>query len=529
MMDDLPLLLQPDVRAALAPLFEALGEGVLVCDPDARVVACNGAAQRILGLPAARLEGQRLTDLALRVTREDGTPLAAGAHPVRAALDGDERAGKLVLTVAREGAEPVWIELACRPLAASGGGVAAVVCTFADITPLRQAEALLRDTVVRNRTLAEAIAQSGSSVVITDRLGRIEYANPACCKAYGYSEAELIGANPRLFKSGETPSAVYEMLWKSLLAGRTWRGELSNRARDGRIIRETMSVSPVHDEDGQLRHFVALKEDITQLREDERRRHELFERLARLERMEVIATLAGGVAHDFNNVLVAILGYSELAENLLREDGGLPRVTGFIEEIRIAGERARDLVQQLLSVSRGAAGRPRSTSLIDATREVVGLLQATLSDTIALVSEVELALPPLSVDPGHIHQILMNLLINARDAIRGAGTIRLSVGRVTIDAGRCDSCRREFADDFLALTVSDDGSGIDEALRARIFEPFFTTKDLGRGTGMGLAVVHGLAHFYDGHLRVHSTPGAGTAIEVLLPRALLGSVVMGRR
>ena len=522
------MLLQPAVRAALEPLFEALLEGVLVLDREARIGLSNGAAQRILGLPAAQLEGRSLMALPLRFTHEDGSPLDAEGHPAMVAVRTGAACSKVVLSVAADDeAAPVWIELSCRPIAA--GGLDAVVATFADITALRQSEAALRDTILRNRTLAAAIAQSGSSVVITDREGRIEYVNPACCKSYGYAEAELIGANPRLFKSGETPPAVYDELWSRITAGQTWRGELSNRARDGRIIRETLSVAPVRDEDGEVRHFVALKEDITQLREEERRRHELFEHVARLERMEVIATLAGGVAHDFNNVLVAILGYSELAANLLREDGRLARVIDFVDEIRIAGDRASGLVQQLLSVSRGGGGRPRSTSLIDLTREVIGLLRATLPDTIALVCEVDPDLPPLSVDPGHIHQILMNLLINARDAIHRGGTIRLTVRRVRRDGVRCDACRREFSGDYLSLGVRDDGIGIDAEVRARMFEPFFTTTELGRGSGMGLAVVHGLTRLYDGHLLLHSTPGEGAEVEALLPAALLGSVILSRR
>lgn len=528
-MDELSSLLQGGRRAGLDPFLELMKEGVMVCDGEGRIVHCNAAARSLLGLGPVR--GMRLADLPLAWMGDDGRPLAAESHPGLLALaSGKPRRGDVV-AFASAGAEPTWIEMSCTPVGGgkAGSGAAAVVVTCTDLTPLRRAEAVLRDVEIRNRTLAEAIAQSGSSVVITDCEGRIEYVNPACCKAYGYTEAELIGANPRIFKSGETPPEVYDALWSCILTGRTWRGELSNRARDGRIIRETMSVSPVRDADGELRHFVALKEDITQLREDERRRHELFERVARLERMEVIATLAGGVAHDFNNVLVAILGYSELAEAVLRDEGGSPRVTNYIEEIRIAGERARDLVQQLLSVSRGGAGRPRSTSLPDVVREVVGLLQATLSDKVALVSEIEAGLPPLSVDPGHIHQILMNLLINARDAISGAGTVRLAARRVTLAAARCDSCRREFGGDYLALVVRDDGSGIDPVLRARIFEPFYTTKEPGRGTGMGLSVVHGLAHLYDGHVRLHSTPGVGTEMEVLLPVALLGSVIVRRR
>jgi len=277
-------------------------------------------------------------------------------------------------------------------------------------------------------------------------------------------------------------------------------------------------VSPVRDEHGEIRHFIALKEDITPLREEERRRHELFERVARLERMELVATLAGGIAHDFNNVLVAILGYSELAERVLKADGRLPRVAGYIDEIRIAGGRARNLIQQLLNFSRSGVMQPRLTRLEDIGREVLGLLRATLPDTVAVIPDFEPSLPDMSFDPAHIHQIVMNLLINARDAVNGKGTIRLSARRVSIDVPECcESCRREFSGDYVAISVADDGVGVAPEHRLRLFEPFFTTKELGRGTGMGLAVVHSMAHLYDGHVRVLSAPGEGCEVTVLIP------------
>jgi len=510
-------------QGGLEPLFDAMLEGMVLRDGSGRIIASNPASHRILGLTADEMQGHDLASLPLRYLREDGSPFPPELHPAMLTLRTGEPQRKVVMGVVRGGREPVWIQVNSQPLADSGGSIVAVVTTFADITPMKRAETALRATEARNRTLAQAIAQSGSSVIITGQDGTIEYVNPACCAAYGYSESELIGASPRIFKSGETPPEIYATLWRTILAGETWRGELSNRSRDGRLIRETVSISPVRDEHGAVQHFVALKEDITQLRDEERRRHELFERVARLERMEVVGTLASGIAHDFNNVLVAILGYSELAESQLRIDGRLPRISGYIEEIRIAGERARDLIQQLLSLSRSGASRPRRAALDDVVGEAVGLLRATLPDTVALLTATDPALSYLSVDPGHVHQLLMNLLINARDAIEGQGTIHLATRCASFDeAVVCDSCGREFAGDFVVVSVRDDGVGIAPALRERLFEPFFTTKEPGRGTGMGLAVVHGMAHLYDGHVRVNSAPGEGCEFEVLLPAQLLG-------
>jgi len=522
MINDLQLLREVRARDDLEPLFDAMLEGMVVRDGEGRILASNRAAQGILGLSAAELEGRSVANLPLDYLREDGTPFPLEEHPAMVTLRTGEPQRAVVMGVVRPGRDTVWIQVSSQPLTDAAGTVAAVVTSFADITPIKRAEDALRASEARNRTLAEAIAQSGCSIIITDRSGRIEYVNPACCKAYGYAEAELLGADPSIFKSGETTQDEYATLWQTVLSGQIWRGELSNRRRDGRLIREAVSVSPVRDENGELRHFVALKEDITQLREEERRRHELFERVARLERMELVATLAGGIAHDFNNVLVAILGYSELAATQLKLDGRLPRVTGYIDEIRIAGERARELIQQLLTFSRGGVVQPRLTHLDEIGREAASLLRATLPDTVAVVADIDPLLPPLSVDPAHVHQIMMNLLINARDAVNGTGTIRLSARRVAFDrAQSCDSCRREFAGKYLIITVSDDGVGIAPECRERLFEPFFTTKDVGRGTGMGLAVVHGMAHLYDGHVLVESAPGTGTAVQVVLPASLM--------
>jgi len=497
-------------------------EGVIARDGEGRVLASNSAAHRILGLSREVLQQHDIQSLPLSYLREDGSPFPADLHPALVTLRSGQPQRKIVMGVVQDDREPVWVLVNSQPMRDATGRMAAVVTTFADITGMKHAESALRATEARGRTLAEAIAQSGSAVIITDRHGCIEYVNPACCAAYGYAEGELIGASPRIFKSGETPAEVYAALWSTILAGGTWRGELSNRSRDGRLIRETVSVSPVRDEDGVVRHFVAVKEDITQLREDERRRHELFERVARLERTELVSTLTSGIAHDFNNILAAILGYTQLAENQIRADGRLPEVARHLDEIRTAGQRARALIQQLpgfrqtgscsapSDASRRPCPRSRRPVACDAARYV------------ALVTDIDPALPSLSVDPGHVHQLLMNLLVNARDAINGAGTVRLSARRESMKTHAvCDSCGCEFSGDWLAISVRDDGPGIPPELRARLFEPFFTTKEVGQGTGIGLSVVHSVAHLYLGHVRVVSAPATGCEIRVLLPASIL--------
>lgn len=525
MMVDTKLMEPGVLGTGFEALFDAMQEGIVVRDLGGEVIACNRMARTVLGLPPGQFRDPVGGTVPMGYLREDGTPLPPEEHPALCTLRTGQPEVGVVLGVPREGPTLTWIKVNSQPLRSAQGELRGVVTSFADISPMMQAQAALRASEIRSRTLAEAIVQAGCSVIITDRTGRIEYVNPACCRAYGYTEQELVGADPSIFKSGETSAEEYAALWQTILTGQVWRGELSNRSRDGRLIREAVSISPVRDEMGEVRHFVALKEDITQLREDERRRHELFERVARLERMELVATLASGIAHDFNNVLVAILGYSELAAAQLKIDGRLERVEGYVEEIRIAGNRARELIQQLLNFSRGGAAQPRLTRVDELAHEAVGLLRATLPDSIAVTCEIDPGLPALSVEPAHLNQILMNLLINARDALHGRGAIRVAASRGEVrEPVVCESCRREFSGEFVVLEVCDDGAGIEPANRARLFEPFFTTKDVGRGTGMGLPVVHGMTHLYDGHLRIETQPGEGTRVLVYLPASLFGAV-----
>lgn len=242
----------------------------------------------------------------------------------------------------------------------------------------------------------------------------------------------------------------------------------------------------------------------------------LESQLRQAQKMEAIGHLTGGIAHDFNNILTGLLGYLVMA----REHAGRlgdATLGRYLDKASHSGDRARDLVQQLLTFSRGRRGEPRPVALAPLLRESLRLLESTLPASVELHLACEPDLPEVLLDPVHLEQILMNLCINARDAMEGQGRLALIAQRQRMASGHCASCRQDLEGEFVVLSVDDSGHGIPPEVRERMFEPFFTTKTVGKGSGMGLATVHGIVHEYGGHLRVISTPGSGTRMQVLLP------------
>lgn len=368
--------------------------------------------------------------------------------------------------------------------------------------------------------LSRALDQAALAIVITDAAGRIEYANPHTCRTYGYSFEELRGQNPRLFKSKRTTPDTYAELWLTLRRGETWTGTLCNARRDGSEIWEAVTISPVRDETGTTTHYVALKEDITARLETSRRELALQRHLNHMERMQALGTLAAGVAHDFNNILVAILGFSELGEMQLRAGQSPQRVAGYLSEIRTAGERARALVKQLLAVGRSGPIRLANVDLAELAREVVALVAVSMPQQRIALTAAD-ALPTVHADATQLHQVLMNLLLNARDAMQPGGTACVDIDTAEfVDEVTCSACGERFFGPHLQMAVTDDGNGIPEHARDRLFESFFTTKEVNQGTGMGLAVVDGIVHRHGGHLLVESPAPRGARFRVLLPLAV---------
>ena len=358
--------------------------------------------------------------------------------------------------------------------------------------------------------LATAVFQSAESIMITDAAGYILYVNPAFERISGYSAQEAIGQHTRLLKSGKHDQSFYRELWKTVLAGKVWRGRLSNRRMDGRLYEQETAIAPIIDDNGQISSFVAINRDIT-------REVELELQMRQLQKLEAIGTLAGGVAHDFNNILFAILGCATLIGDDL-EPGSEAQIN--LNHLIAAANRARGLVQQILAFSRQSKPEQSHVNIANMLSEVYKLLRATVPATIDIQCSIQCENQLVLGDPAELHQVLMNLATNATQAMEDrSGIMGLELREVDADEEVASRFINMQPGKYLVIAVSDTGPGIPQEIRERMFEPFFTTKEPGRGTGMGLAVVHGIVIRLGGAIQVESEINCGTRISVYLPVA----------
>jgi len=377
---------------------------------------------------------------------------------------------------------------------------AGTVIVVHDITERKRAEA------DRERLLS-AIEQVVEIIVITDADGHIQYVNPAFDQVTGYSRKEVIGKNPRILKSGEHDKSFYRQMWQTITAGNTWRGRLINRKKNGTFYTTEASISPVLDGAGEIVNFVAVKRNIT----DEIR---MEEKLRQAQKMESIGTLAGGIAHDFNNILFPLMGYAEMLKLDLPADSPLH---GHIDEILHAALRSKDLVKQILAFSRKGDQDIKPIKLQPIVKEAIKLLRSSIPTTIDIQQDIDPDCGVVVADPTQIHQIVMNLATNAYHAMEKTG------GKLTVNLKEVELAVEDLKDPdmipgkHVCLTVADTGPGIEQRIIDRIFDPYFTTKEEGKGTGLGLAVVHGIVKSHGGQISVYSEPGKGTEFQICLP------------
>jgi len=369
------------------------------------------------------------------------------------------------------------------------------------ITERKEAEAQLKLQI-------SALNAAANAIVVTNRHGKIEWVNPAFTKLTGYSAEEAIGGNPRVLKSSEHPPAFYSTMWATVLTGNVWHGELVNKRKDGRLYTEEMTITPIHGEDGQIAHFVAVKQDITE-------RLQMEKRMLQAQKMEAIGTLAGGIAHDFNNMLAALFGYAYL---LQQDTMGNPLAQESVAEILTAANRAKDLVQQILSFSRQREQKPQVIKLDTIVKEALKFLRASLPAHIKIEKELAVEVPAVLADPTQIYQVTMNLATNALHAMgEQPGRLLVRLDSVLPTEPLLQAHRELRPILYARLTVSDTGHGMDARTLERIFEPFFTTKPVGKGTGLGLAVVHGIVEAHKGIITVESQVGLGTTFTLYFP------------
>jgi two-component system, cell cycle sensor histidine kinase and response regulator CckA len=360
----------------------------------------------------------------------------------------------------------------------------------------------------QTRIQAAALEASANGILITDARGVILSANRAFCVSSGYAPEEVLGRTPAFIKSDEHEPGFYEDLLKTILSGRVWHNELTSRRKDGVLYDEEVTITPVRGTDGAITHFIAVTQDVT-------RRKQLEAQLRQAQKMEAVGQLAGGVAHDFNNLLAVIQGNAEMA---LLHDGALSEnIREHLTQITATSARAANLTRQLLAFGRKQAMRPEAVGVNDVIGNLTKMLERIVSEDIALQCVYDRHPLFVHADAGMLEQILLNLVVNARDAMPRGGQLVITTKKVYVDAKYALAHPEARAGEFVCLKVRDTGCGIPAAQLPRIFEPFFTTKEVGKGTGLGLSTVYGIVKQHLGWLDVSSRVGAGTVFRIFLP------------
>jgi PAS domain S-box-containing protein len=482
-------------EARYRTLFEESSDGIIIADLETRTVQhANPAAVRMLGHESdSDLRGLGVTDLHPREV------LPSVVARLETLSRGERAAGRNIPFLRKDGTV-VHVDMSAAIITMDGRTM--VVGFLRDATELERAE-------MERARLATAIEQAAEAVVITDVQGAISYVNPAFETVTGYSRAEVIGRNPRVLKSGAQDEAFYRGLWATITGGNTWRGKLVNKKKNGTLYTEEATISPVRDAAGTITSYVAVKRDITATLA-------LEAQFLQAQKMEAVGRLAGGVAHDFNNVLSVILSYAEMIGSELQPD---EPVRADVEEIRTAALRAAGLSRQLLAFSRRQVFQKK---VLDVRQVLVGMEKMLVR---LLGADIHLTMVPapglwnIEADPAQVEQIIMNLAVNARDAMPHGGHLTIEMANVELDEDYASVHADVRAGPFVQIAVSDTGTGMDQEIQARIFEPFFTTKAKGKGTGLGLATVFGIVKQSGGHIWVYSEPGKGSSFKLHFPKA----------
>lgn len=429
------------------------------------------------------------------------------------------------------------------------------VAFIRDITPRKKIEYALAESELWLKGIFGSLDE-GILVATLDRV--FINVNHAAHRILGYSDGEIIGCSTKIVHVDddhylEFGKKIKETFDKGVMS----KFEFELLTKQGKVIPSEHTLSVIRNDKNEAVGIVGTISDITKRKRAEKElydyrnrleelvkertaelsevnkklRHEMSEReqaeverkklsdqLQQAQKMEAMGQLTGGIAHDFNNILTSIVGYNNLARDrsVNIED---KKIKKYLDEVNLAGERARDLISQLLVFSRGEKIKPQAQHLEKLTKEVVQMLAVTMPSTIQVDTQVVDDLPMAMIDPIQLQQIIINLCINARDAMEGIGRLTLRLHKISVTETVCSSCHETFSGSYIELAVEDTGHGLLPGQMQHLFEPFYTTKAIGKGTGLGLSVAHGLIHDLTGHIVVNSVQGEGSTFRLLLPVA----------
>ncbi len=510
-----PLSAAPDSPAVLSAILNSLSDGVIVADCQGHFLLANPAAERILGVPVNEAPPDRWPAVFGLYHADMVTPFTAEELPLARAIRGETVPEVEVFVRNSACPEGLWHTSAATPLRDASGRQIGGVLILRDINERKRGEEELRQTA---DTLSAVIQTSPLAIVSLDLDGTVRAWNRAAERMFGWKAEEVIGQRFPIVP--EEDEAFFRANQEKLRHGETIAGiERQRRTKDGALIDVALWNAPRRDGSGRVVGAISVIADVSE-------RKRLEEQFRQAQKMEAVGRLAGGVAHDFNNLLTVISGYTQMLLDETEEGDGR---RDFVQEIVNAAESATSLTDQLLAFSRRQIVSPRVIELNELVGGMNHMMRRLLGEDIELETRLTPQLPKVKVDPGQLQQVLMNLVVNARDAMPGGGVIAIETGSVTVGESHPEGVA---AGAYVTLSVSDSGKGMTEEVRRRAFEPFFTTKGRGKGTGLGLSTVYGIIKQAGGDVTIRSEPDRGSTFRIYLPAldeaAAAGVEVPGR-
>ena len=497
-------------------LLETLPDAIVAVDRDGIIVQVNTQTQELFGYDRKELIGQKIELLVPERYRKQHHH---HRHNFAQAPKTRRMGADLELYGRRRNGSEFPVEISLSPVSTGKGTL--VLSAIRDMSDRKRIDEELRRTSeeLHRRTaeqlgeyrtrLASIIDSSEDAILSKDLNGIITSWNRGAEHIYGYTAEEIVGKHISLLIPSNRPDEIPEILQKIARGESVEHSESIRVTKDGRYLSVSVSVSPLRDATGKIAGASAIARDITAQKRGE-------SQLRQAQKMEAVGRLAGGVAHDFNNILGIISACTEFLRDRI-DPAAEPSL--YVENIKKATERGTSLTKQLLAFSRSSAIQPRVLDLNERLKDISKLLRPLLGEDIEILITSRSSAVVIEADPGQLDQIVINLAVNARDAMSRGGKFILETGLVKFDETFAEQHQSMTAGDYVLLAVSDTGAGMDEATMSRVFEPFFTTKELGKGTGLGLATVYGIVKQNAGHIMVYSEPGQGTTFKIYLPSA----------
>lgn len=471
-------------------LFELAPDPIFVHDMAGAFVDGNKAAEQCIGYRRDELIGQNFFSLKLLTPKD----LAKAKEALKKSAEG-KPVGPLELTLIRKDGSHIHLETRSYPLVI--GSEPLVLGIGRDVTERNHSDAQLRDQ-------AKLLDAAHEAIIVKRLDGTVTYWNKGAEKLYGWSREEIIGQScfDLLYKD---PVAIRKIV-PELRAKGVWEGELEKVAKDGHTLDVQVSLTLVCDDKGEPTSILAIDTDVTE-------KKRLEAQFLRAQRMESIGTLAGGIAHDLNNVLAPIM----FSVELLRPLAQTAQDRSLLDTLLKSAERGADLVKQVLSFARGIEGQRITVNVVHLVRDLVKVMKETFPKSIEINLERASKAWTVTGDPTQIHQVVLNLCVNARDAMPKGGKLTISIENLVLDETYAAMNPESRPGPYVVIQVADTGTGIPPEIRERIFEPFFTTKEVGRGTGLGLSTTLAIVKSHEGFINVQSDRGKGAKFKVFLP------------